>query len=215
MENRSKEPSSVSEAHSRLMEEIIDREWRMFDQVHNEGGRASCQNNWPEFRIMRTSQFTPWPDELLESYLSDLKAAEATGRNLLTEKYGRMMASTAPEEYEKIKHFFPVLSDQRVREQEDVIAIETTWNEEFAAEHPKYAGRGRLIHTRDDTPYDTSSETYLRGELSTYSDRTAALYSDWIRSLARRGQNLAALTAEALVREYGYSSVEHAESMMR
>ena len=44
-----------------------------------------------------------WPDELLLSFLSDLKEAQINGRNLITEKYGRMMQSTAPEKYEQLK----------------------------------------------------------------------------------------------------------------
>ena len=200
---------------SNLIKDIISREWRMFDQVHNQGGRADCQDNRPTFERMRTAQFTPWPKQLLESYLEDLKEAEQNGRNLLTEKYGRMMESTAPEEYEKIRHFFPELSKERIAMQEETIATETAWNEEFAAAHPKYAGRGRYIHTAEDSAYATSSETYLRGELSTYSDKTAALYGEWIRSLKSSGKNLAAMTADVLVREYGYSSVEDAEAKMK
>ena len=210
-----KELESHTESRTALIENILCREWRMFDQVHNEGGRADCQDNHQTFVRMRTAQFTPWPTELLHSYLDDLKTAEEEGRNLLTEKYGRMMESTAAQEYEKIKHFFPVLSEERIRMQEETIAIETAWNEAFAASHPKYAGRGRLIHTKDDTPYETSSETYLRGELSTYSDRTAALYCQWILTLKQNGQNLAAMTADILVHAYGYASVEDAEAKMR
>ena len=74
-----------------LIENIVDREWSMFDRVRNEGGRASCQNDPATFRIMRTSQFMTWPEDLLRSYLADLEAADRVGRNLLTEKYAFMM----------------------------------------------------------------------------------------------------------------------------
>ena len=30
--------------------DIVAEEWRQFQQVNNEGGRASCQDNFPEFR---------------------------------------------------------------------------------------------------------------------------------------------------------------------
>ena len=43
-----------------LIEKIIAEEWKQFDQVNNEGGRASCQDNWPTFHIMRKSQFDNW-----------------------------------------------------------------------------------------------------------------------------------------------------------
>ena len=39
-----------------------------------------------------------WTDPLLDSYLADLVEAERVGRNLVTEKYGRMMESTAPQD---------------------------------------------------------------------------------------------------------------------
>ena len=78
---------------------IIEREWDQFQHTNNEGGRASCQGNRPMFEVMRASQFAAWPQELLTSYLADLREADAGGRNLVTEKYARMMASTAPEIY--------------------------------------------------------------------------------------------------------------------
>ena len=43
-----------------LVDKIIELEWEAFDQVENEGGRASCQNNWPTFQILRTSQYLTW-----------------------------------------------------------------------------------------------------------------------------------------------------------
>ena len=88
------------------------------------------------------------------------------------------------------------------------------WNEEFSAAHPKYAGKGRKIHTAEDTPYATSTETYRRGELFTDSDRTASLYCEWLRLLQSSGKNLAAMTADAQVRGYGFASVDDAEAKM-
>ena len=41
---------------------IIAIEWAMFDQVENEGGRASCQNDYRTFAIMRSSQYKCWND---------------------------------------------------------------------------------------------------------------------------------------------------------
>ncbi len=198
-----------------LMDEIIAREWEMFQNVNNVGGRASCQDQPETFRIMRSSQFMNWPRELLRSYLDDLKHAENMGWNMITEKYGRMMEHTHPEEYARIKEYLPERSAERLSAQEEVIAQEVAWDEAFTAAHPKYAGRGRYVHSSEDSPYDTSSETYLRGEMTTWSDDTFVLYRKWIRSLAAEGKNLAAMTADNLVRQYGYASVEDAESNMR
>ena len=93
--------SDVIDGHdtANLVESIIKLEWNQFQQTNNEGGRASCQGNWPMFHQMRASQFMTWPEELLRSYRSDLQEADRVGRNLVTEKYGRMMQSTYPQEY--------------------------------------------------------------------------------------------------------------------
>ena len=56
-----------------MIKAVIEEEWRQFDLVQNEGGRASCQDNWPTFRLRRYAQFAPWPVELLVSYFSDLR----------------------------------------------------------------------------------------------------------------------------------------------
>lgn len=70
------------------------------------GGPASCQMRPDTFKIMRKSQAATWSDELLASYLEDLKTATREGRNIMTEKYARMMESTFPEEYRSWRHPF-------------------------------------------------------------------------------------------------------------
>ena len=64
---------------------IVSAEWTMFDKVHNCGGRACCQDDWGTFEIMRGSQMEAWPEDLLNSYLKDLREAAAEERNLLCE----------------------------------------------------------------------------------------------------------------------------------
>ena len=174
-----------------LVEEVIRREWDQFQRTENEGGRASCQGNWPMFYQMRASQFMTWPEDLLRSYLDDLDEANRVGRNLVTEKYARMMASTAPDEYrERIEPFIPRLSDERVARQERVIAVQVAWARDFRGRYPKLGAAMRVLTTAEDTPEDTSFETYLRGELGTYSDRTMALYEAMVEDLQAAGRNL-------------------------
>ena len=48
-----------------VIEKIIELEWNQFQAVHNEGGRASCQDDRETFDIMRGSQFADWPQNLL------------------------------------------------------------------------------------------------------------------------------------------------------
>lgn len=67
------------------VEEIVAAKWGLFDQVHNLGGRAACQDDKVTFVIMRSSQLTAWSADLQESYLQNIKAAMADGRNLFSE----------------------------------------------------------------------------------------------------------------------------------
>ena len=196
-----------------LVEEVIRREWDQFQRTENEGGRASCQGNWPMFHQMRASQFMTWPEDLLRSYLDDLDEANRVGRNLVTEKYARMMASTAPDEYrERIEPFIPRLSDERVARQERVIAVQVAWARDFRGRYPKRGAAMRVLTTAEDTPEDTSFETYLRGELGTYSDRTMALYEAMVEDLQAAGRNLTEQTVANTVRLGGFADLEEAES---
>ena len=196
-----------------LVEEVIRREWDQFQRTENEGGRASCQGNWPMFHQMRASQFMTWPEDLLRSYLDDLDEANRVGRNLVTEKYARMMASTAPDEYrERIEPFIPRLSDERIARQERVIAVQVAWARDFRGRYPKLGAAMRVLTTAEDTPEDTSFETYLRGELGTYSDRTMALYEAMVEDLQAAGRNLTEQTVANTVRLGGFADLEEAES---
>lgn len=198
-----------------LVEQIVAMEWEQFQNVNNEGGRASCQNDKETFEIMRKSQFLAWEEEVLDSYIRDLQDARDDGWNLLTEKYARMMESTAPDEYEKFREILPKRTLARVERQEKLIRQEMAWAEEFALRYPNIGGTGRKIHTSEDTPWETSQETYLRGEMSTYSDRTMSLYENMIGKMAERGENLTEKILGFMIRFYGYHSLEQAEEQTK
>lgn len=83
--------------------------------------------------------------------------------------------------------------------------------EEFAKEYPALADNARSIHTYEDNPFNTSYETYLRGELSTYSDKMLELYGRYIVDYARAGANPAMDIMKNNVRMYGYKSIDEAE----
>ena len=214
------EPAIPEEEHpermtrEQLIESIVAHEWKQFDAVKNEGGRADCQDNWNTFSVMRKSQYMTWEQELLVSYLTDLLAAEARGWNMITEKYGRMMKSTAPEEYERMKDSFPARTEEHEKIAEAIIEIQVGWMEEFAAKYPNMAGNARIIHTSEDGPYNTSYETYLRGELGTYSDDTLYLYGRFVVGLKRQGKNLAYMTMDNTAKLYGYRDVKDAEEKL-
>ncbi len=197
-----------------LIENVISLEWDAFDKVTNEGGRADCQDDYHTFHIMRMSQYMTWNDELLESWRQDLLAARDSGNNLITYKYGYMMESTAPEKFAVIKDQMPAVSGEKRALIDQIAAIQVGWMEEFAKEFPGLSANSRFIHTLDDDLYHTSAETYLRGELMTYSDQTLKLYGGLVVDLARNGKNLTRMIMENTVHLYGYQSLEAAERAM-
>ncbi len=197
-----------------LAEAIAKMEFAAFDKVQNEGGRAECQNNWPTFRIMRMSQYLTWTREMCLQYLYDFERELAKGHNLITEKYGRMMESTAPEKYAQMKAHFPILSREKQAIIEEIASIQVSWMEAFAAEFPALAGNARSIRTKEDSAANTSYETYLRGELGTYSDKMLELYGRYIVAHVQEGKNLAREIMAHNVGLYGYKDLEAAEAFL-
>ncbi|KXA17372.1 hypothetical protein HMPREF3216_01263 [Gardnerella vaginalis] len=196
----------------KLAEEITKLEWQQFQLTQNEGGRANCQGNWPTFHIMRMSQFLTWPRDLQESYKKDLERANSDGGNLITEKYARMMESTAPEIFERtIKPYIKPILEPRKSEQEKIILTQVKWADDFRNRYPHLGLAMRVLKTSEDTAENTSFETYLRGELSTYSADTFAKYKDFIEDLAAKNLNLTQMIIENTVHMYGYDSLESAD----
>ena len=191
---------------------IVDEEWRQFQQVQNEGGRASCQDDRSTFVLMRTSQFTPWNEEVLASYQQDLNRAGDQGWNLLTEKYARMMEHTAPQQYARLADRLPKRGPERLQLQELLISIMMQWTREVEQRCPHLMGRGRNLSSVQDGPWNVSSETYLRGELGTYSDETLGLYAQMVLDLLAQGENLVEQNMTCMARGYGYRSLKDAEN---
>lgn len=194
-----------------LAERIAKMEFEAFDKVQNEGGRAGCQDDWNTFRIMRVSQYLTWTKEMLLQYSMDFQGAYAEGWNMITEKYGRMMESTAPEEYARLEPDFPKVSGEKRNIVNEIVRLQVTWMEEFQSQYPRLASNARRIHTSEDTPWDTSYETYLRGELLTYSDRMLVMYGRFVAQLMKEERNLAELIMRNTTKLYGYESLAAAE----
>lgn len=207
--------ASVAELSvAELAERIARAEFEAFDKVKNQGGRADCQDDWFTFSIMRKSQYLTWNPTMLWQYLYDFTREAAGGHNLIEEKYGRMMESTAPAEYEKLKKHFPVLTQEKKQIIEEIVRLQVKWMEDFAAQYPKLAGNARSIHTYEDHLFNTSYETYLRGEISTYSDKMLELYGRYIVKYVKSGQNPAKDIMEHSVLMYGYEGLQDAEARM-
>ncbi len=198
-----------------LVGKVVDLEWDMFQNVENIDGKASCQEDSRTFKIMRSSQFESWPKAVLESYLDDLKEANKRKINLISEKYGRMMRSTSPSHYAKIEHLLQPLDSDNQELIEQVVRIVLEWEEELVKKYPYILRKGRPLYSSLDSPFVTSVETYLRGELSTYSKKTLELYYEHLLNEKSRNMNASEITLEFMVRKYGYRSLEEANEAIK
>jgi hypothetical protein len=199
-----------------LAEQVVRLEWAQFQDVNNEGGRANCQGDWPTFHQMRLAQFATWPIRLLESYRDDLALAPHENRNLLTEKYAWMMQSTDPAYFDdNLRAHLPVLDSERRAIQERIIATQVAWARTFMNHYLMLGANMRVLTTSQDTRDITSFETYLRGELSSYSLRTVELYADWIRDCSARARNITTETLLNTVLLGGFASLDDAEDYLR
>jgi hypothetical protein len=191
------------------IERLVELEWQAFQRVHNVGGRADCQDQYDTFVIMRKSQFLAWDQATRASYLQDLLAAVDQGRNLLAEKYARMMAWTAPLEYKALEHALPPVSEEAAALVDEIASAQQIWQEAYARDFPQLAVRGR---PEVDSWGVTGFETYLRGELLTYSLATLRHYASHVKALQEDGVNMHELLMEHTVKMYGYPSLAEAKA---
>lgn len=205
--------AGTGEAKERLIREIIEREWRMFDRVQNAGGRASCQEDWRTFFIMRFSQHSAYSMEMLESYRQDLVDAEAAGRNLLTEKYAYMMEISDPEYYRReLAPSLPAISREKQRLIEEILERTMEDHRKFSAEYPAFSSGGRPAE--QNTNGTVSVKSYTMGELKTYSERTLGLCLRDMQSAQQRGSGLIFAVQAMTAGFYGYRSLDEAEAAM-
>ncbi len=195
-----------------MVETIVKLEFSAFDKVHNIGGRAYCQNDWPTFSIMRRSQYMTWTEEMLLCYLDSFEAGLASGRNPIADKYAYMMKTNDPEGFEKIRDTLPPLSDRQMQIIEAIVSLQVGMMESFVTAYPHLGQQARSLRTVTDDLWDTSYETYLRGELSTYSEPMLRLYAAFVANKAKNGQNLAYEIMTYTVKAYGYASLEEANA---
>jgi hypothetical protein len=198
-----------------LITEIVEIEWSMFQSVPNIGGRASCQDDWKTFEIMRSSQAASWSEAALESYLNDLKHAEKSSRNLLTEKYAQMMKFTRPSEYARIEHLLPPIDPEVTELVDRILAIVLEWEKKLSQKYPNIMKKGRPLFRTEDTIFATSLETYLRGELVTYSRRTLELYLANVLQQCSENINGSEISLAYTVKRYGFKSLEEANEKLK
>lgn len=192
--------------------ELAKWEWKLFRRVRNYGGPADCQSQKDTFLAMRCSQFMAWSSSLKASYGRDLEEAAAQGRNLLAEKYAYMMRYTFPEEYAALADRLPAASQAKQNLIESIIPIVLKWSEEMKEKHPLLMATSRPVYSSQDF-LGTSIETYTRGELETYSERTLAMLLNYYQTMAAQNINLHEVTDSITVRLYGFDSLAQAEEL--
>ena len=88
------------------------------------------------------------------------------------------------------------------------------WTRETAEKFPSVMSMGRSLSASEDGMFNTSSETYLKGELGTHSDKTLKLYAAMLLKRMKDGRNPVRETLEHTVAFYGYPSLEEAEQKL-
>ena len=192
----------------KLIDEILEKEWNYFSNLNNIGGRADCQDNREDFIIMRKAQWLTFNEETLLSYLEDLNSKN----NPLFQKYGQMMKYNSPKEYEKIKNLLEHPSSQKLDLVEKIMEIYMKWEEEFFKAYPIFSSMGRPLYSKQDDDEDTSIETYLRGELLSYSEKTLALYLKYILEMKNKNINLAVKNMDNLASMQGFENSQDVEN---
>ncbi len=191
---------------------IVKKEWDMFQNVKNIGGRADCQDDWETFVIMRLSQLKSWEDNVVESYLNDLVEAEKAERNLVMEKYAYMMEETDPEYYQQICGLLPQIAERTLKMIDKIVDQFMKWEEEVELEYPKVREHGRPAEGIGDSGM-VSVRNYLRSELKTYSEHTIIVYLAQIIMYPQK--NRYKISLEKMVKAYGYESLEDAEQALK
>ncbi len=207
--------SMKPEKRNLIIERIIRAEWEMLQSVEGIGGKAGCQEDWHTFHIMRYSYYHAWSDQMLRSYMRDLDEAFQGKRNLVTEKYAYMMEYTDPDYYRsRLEQYLPKPDEETGAMISEIAEYMTRCDRKFALKYPKLGRKGRPAGSEKDSGMETSAESYVRGELKTYSRFTLNFFVDYIRACQREGVNFAFLVRDKMVKMYGYDSLDDAERKM-
>jgi hypothetical protein len=184
----------------RIIEAILEIELQMFLTVNPEQA-SGCQEHPESFKLHRRAQFAPWSEEALGSYLEDLHAAQAHGENLMRRKYARMQGLLPPMESS------PVL--------DEIMRLKMNWQRAMFRDYPAVMAGARPLTAESTRAQITSFETYARGELETYSERTLEFLHRDLLEIHARGESLSEKVYDYLVRASGYASLKDSEVKLK
>lgn len=195
-----------------VIKEVLDLEWEMFTNVNSVNGRASCQDDFKTFMIMRRAQAYIWSVDTLTTYLNDLSVAKRDKINLMAVKYARMMEATFPEEYEILKEQLPDVSDRSRKLTQEIVKYHLEWSLEAFGKYPRFFSLGRPVSQNTDR--SNSIENYLKSELLTYSEETLELCLKDTIAAAENGVNLSLEILKNTARSYGFDSLDAIEERL-
>ena len=153
--------------------DVVSNEWEMFTNTNNIGRRSSCQDQKGNFIASRAAYWNMFDEQVLSSYLKDLSNAKSNKINLAAQKYGYMMESTDPDYFKTIKHLLVPVSDKKLKLVDSIMLIYMKWEESLISS--SLDNKNRVLYKQYDSKYNTSVETYMRGELTSYSEETLSL----------------------------------------
>ena len=125
------------------------------------------------------------------------------------------MEYTSPLAFARLRDQLPIVSEETMEQIQTIVKINLNWEREAQNAYPRIRGRGRPGTSDRDGFGVTSVETYLYGELKTYSPETIRLLLAYTEEAEAQGRNLALENLENMVQSYGYSDLKEAEAALR
>ena len=102
-----------------------------------------------------------------------------------------MLYAAYPEEFAQIKQFLPEVAPEVRVKIDEIVDINLDWQKEAEEKYPNLRAKGRPLTSKEDSVYQTSFETYLRGELMTYSAETVFKLHDYTLACLEKHYNMA------------------------
>lgn len=150
-----------------LIADITERELKMFMATPSLGGESELRDRPETFRLMRHMAHSAHDEAFLQAYLTDLREAEKSGRNLMAEKYARF------------NNLMPASNKSELPD--EIAKAETEFLIEASDRFPEIIRKDGSERFRD----------YFRAEMETLSPASLALYAEEVRKAKEEGRNLA------------------------
>lgn len=176
---------NLSTENTNLIKEIVLIEWEMFTNTKNIGSRSACQDEKGNFFASRSAYWSMYNKNVLTSYFDDLKNKKDNNINIVTQKYGYMMKETDYEYFKKIEHLLPKIDDKKASLVESIMLIYMKWEEDLSSSN--IDNKNRILYKKHNSKECTSVESYMKGELLSYSENTLLeILSQFLKDLSSK-----------------------------